>query len=250
MNNIFRNYVVVGAGGIGHFLAPSLARLLSAKLPNQTRLVIVDGDTIEDKNLERVYGTNSVGRPKAHVLAGMCIEATKPGSVEIASIAEYISPDTFFSSHRDWLVDDTVIFGCVDNNRTRVYLEQLAKERLKTCCLILGGNDYYRGQSQLWLRKNGVDVTPLITDFAPELTIEDTPGNFFPDDPDCTQEYESEPQLVLTNQTVAVTMLNMLHAEVWHKDTPEVNELMVAVDKGGVVSPFFRRSLKRRPVTV
>ena len=248
MNNTFTNYVVIGAGGIGHFLAPNLAKLLSTK--TNSRLIIVDGDDIEDKNLERVYGPGSVGRKKAHVLASMCLEGIRPGSVNIVSIAEYISPDTFYSFHQDWFVDNTVIFGCVDNNKTRVYLETLAKEKLSTICLILGGNDYLKGQSQLWLRNKGVDVTPLITDFAPELTIEDTPGNFFPDDPDCTQEYESEPQLVLTNSIVAATMLNMLYSEVWNKEKPEFNEILVDVGRGGTVSPFYRRSLKQRPLTV
>ena len=47
-----KRFVLVGAGGIGTWLADGLARLLEYKYPGSA-LIIVDGDTYEERNKER-----------------------------------------------------------------------------------------------------------------------------------------------------------------------------------------------------
>ena len=45
-------FILIGAGGIGTWLAAGLVRLLEWKFPGSA-LIIVDGDTYEEKNKER-----------------------------------------------------------------------------------------------------------------------------------------------------------------------------------------------------
>jgi len=243
MNNVFNNFVVVGAGGIGHFLAPVLAKFLSFTYPG-SKLTIVDGDKIEDKNLARVYEISTVGEKKAHVLASTCTNLIPSGSLTINTIDEYITPDTFERFHRGWCVDGTVVFGCVDNNKSRVYLESLIR-KLKNGIFVVGGNAYHEGQAQLYVRLDNKDITPPVTTFAPEILDESDPRNMFPDEPNCTAEYESEPQLILVNNTVASAMLNIFYSQCLDK-TPTAdcfNEALVDILRGGGIAPHVRRSL-------
>lgn len=248
MNSVFNNFVVVGAGGIGHFLAPVLAKYLSFKHPG-SKLTIVDGDKIEDKNLARVYEVSAVGEMKAHVLASTCINLIPRDSLTVETVDEYITPDTYERYHRKWCVDGTVIFGCVDNNKTRVYLESLVK-KLNNGIFVVGGNSYHEGQAQLYVRLDGKNITPPITEFAPELLDESDPLNVFPDEKDCTTEYESEPQLILVNMTVASTMLNLFYSQCVDS-TPTAmsfNEALVDIIRGGGIAPHVRKSLTKAKI--
>ena len=55
----YTNFVIVGAGGIGAHLGPILAKYLAYSRPG-SRLWIIDGDTVEDKNLARVYSSDAI----------------------------------------------------------------------------------------------------------------------------------------------------------------------------------------------
>ena len=84
-------------------------------------------------------------------------------------------------------------------------------------CLISGGNEGAGpdstgvvqrgtyGNGQIYLSQNGVDVTPPLTRFHPE--IED-PGDQAPNDISCTEALISTPQILFANIAVASYMLN------------------------------------------
>ena len=61
--------IMLGAGGTGGYIAPHLYRLLHT-LERPVKVIIADGDTVEQKNLVRQnFITSDLGRNKAQVLA-------------------------------------------------------------------------------------------------------------------------------------------------------------------------------------
>lgn len=245
MNNISNNFVMVGCGGIGHYLAPILAKLIcfNDKLGGGT-LTLIDCDEVEDHNLARVFGPAGIGRNKAELLAEECQNSIPSGSLEVRAIPEALSPDTLHRYHREWNKDGVVIFGCVDNHVSRVYMENIVSQ-LNDGTLVSAGNSYHDGQAQLYIRKDGEDLTPKITAWAPEILAEGQPWNHFPDDEDCSQEYESAPQLILANLSAAIAALNLYYSQCLYRDnqSPEVNEIVFDITKGGAFYPNLRDSL-------
>lgn len=109
--------VVVGVGGTGSPLATLLARA------GVGELVLVDGDDLEETNLNRVRGYRKadVGSSKASVLAAYIEGLGLPGAV--TSIPEYLdqSPAAI-----DAIATADVLFGCTDDVTGRDLMNQAA----------------------------------------------------------------------------------------------------------------------------
>jgi molybdopterin/thiamine biosynthesis adenylyltransferase len=209
------NVVILGAGGIGYHLAPTISRVLFHEKLEDDEIVItvIDGDSVEDKNTARAYKSSDVGRNKAESL---CHELTESfgGNISFSINRNYVSPDTLYRTHREWYKDDVVIFGCVDNNKTRAFLDE-SLHLLKSFTYVDGGNAYWDGQAQLVIKRDGVYLSPRLSELAPEVLHEGDPKeNIFPDDKSCTEEYVSAPQLVLANTSVAISMANLWYSQV------------------------------------
>ena len=92
---------VIGCGGIGSWLAPSLCLLVGAK-----NVVLVDGDKLEEKNLNRqLFAEEEIGQFKSSALSARYMSA---------SIPEFYSFGSIQHINSDWL------FVCVDNNPARL----------------------------------------------------------------------------------------------------------------------------------
>lgn len=125
---------IVGAGGIGCYLAPMLCRLMD--------VVIIDGDKYEKKNVERQFPALLSDGNKARVLAEMLAPTTLNKVTQIEGFLkgiEIISESAFEG------VD--IIFGAVDNNKSRRLIEEV--------CLgleipaIIAGNEHEHGEAHL-----------------------------------------------------------------------------------------------------
>lgn len=107
--------VVIGAGGTGSALATLLARCGIGEL------IIVDGDQLEDTNLNRVrgYRRTDVGKSKANTLTAYIQSLGL--ACTVASIPEFLdrSPKAV-----DALATADVIFGCTDDVAGRDILNQ------------------------------------------------------------------------------------------------------------------------------
>lgn len=134
--------VIVGCGGTGSNLAPMLSRMLTNE-----KFLLVDGDIVEKRNVERqTFQEFDVGSNKARALAK---KLNSNFINEHFFVDKYIeSSDEIFEAidkvydHKSYLQehwhnrDEIIICGCVDNNKTRLFLEELFF-KIKRC------NAYY-----------------------------------------------------------------------------------------------------------
>lgn len=189
-------YVVIGAGGIGTQLLPSLCRFLDSQQENGY-ILIVDGDSYEEKNTDRQHFVRFGN--KAEVSA----ETLAPlfSRVTIESRGVYLNEENAFL----YIEEGDVVFACVDNHATRRLLSKHC-ERLQNVSLFSGGNDYTNGSMQVFLRRDGRNATPSLTYLHPEV---ESPRDLHPQMMSCEELVEAgSPQLIFANMTAATLMLS------------------------------------------
>lgn len=242
-----RNFVVVGAGGIGYHLVPILAKTVSevyreeASTPN---LFIVDGDVVEDHNLARCFSGEAIGENKASFLSEYARSLVDPEKLNIIDVPEFIDPMCKDRFHKRWFRSGVTIFGCVDNHKTRVFLEKECQS-FKDSIYVSGGNSLYEGQALLSVRLEGKAILPPTYLTNPDQVSTADANNRYPTDNDCTAEYEARPQLNLTNSAVANAMLGLWYSECVLKAPSEasLNTTYYDLKEGGRVHQFVREAV-------
>lgn len=119
------NFVLVGVGGTGGFLAEDLCRIILQlqHTKKEINFAIVDGDTVELKNISRQnYQPAEIGLPKAETLAARC--SAKYG-IEITAVCGWFEEDMIRTA--SWWNTLTVIIGCVDNSAARSKIHSVLK---------------------------------------------------------------------------------------------------------------------------
>lgn len=197
---------VVGLGGVGSIVARYLAVFLAA-LERALRLVLVDGDNFEESNTARqlfVYGGN-----KAQSVQQELVDRLGASKLWLEAIPEYVTPGNV----RRLIHERDIVLAAVDNHKTRLLLNDRCKE-LQNVTLISGGNDGVgegergtMGSIQVYIRRDGQDVTPPLTHYHPEIL---NPTDRRPDEIDCMAALESQPQLLFTNMMTATCILDTL----------------------------------------
>lgn len=107
---------IVGAGGTGSAVIEQLTRL------GVKSLLIIDGETFEKTNVNRVYGSKVTDEGKDKVVIAK--ENSKGIGLD-TTIEVYNKPITYISAAR-MLKDCDIIFGCTDDNWGRSILTRLA----------------------------------------------------------------------------------------------------------------------------
>jgi len=219
--------ILVGVGGTGGFVLQQVARLLYSLKEQGQRIpsvLLIDGDTVESKNLLRQYFLpNDVGLKKAAVLAERYSRAY---GIDIAAYPEYLTRETDF---RDiGISDGSIVIGCVDNGSTRKILHDKLHSMRHVVYLDSGNSavalpddpehwDRYQlakikdsgweGQVVAGIRVNGEDVLPFPGEVFPDLIEEDK----LPTEVSCGEVVVSNPQRLMTNLMAATTLLMYLH---------------------------------------
>jgi hypothetical protein len=206
---------LIGLGGVGGIAARYLVGFLAAA-SDPVRVLLIDGDEFEPRNAERML-FSSCGN-KASVVRDDLLEFVEGGSLTLAAVEEYVSAGNL----QRLIVEGDVVLLCVDNHATRKLVSDHCRG-LRNVCLISGGNDGVGedgagrtqrgsfGNVQVHRRREGVDETPPIDAFHPEI---ESPRDSLPDDVSCSEAVLSVPQLLFTNLATASALLNafFLHA--------------------------------------
>lgn len=185
---------VVGLGGVGSVLVEKLSRFLNYSEEQEILLTLIDGDDYEVKN----YTRQEFGRcgSKADIKAKeLSFKFTR---LSIEALKIFIDPLNVSSI----IKNNQIVFLCVDNHKTRNIVSNHCK-KLKDVILISGGNELTDGNVQIYVRKGGVDLTPDLCSYHPEI---ESPTDKLPSEMSCEELAKSEPQLFFANLGVATLM--------------------------------------------
>jgi len=226
--NTTHRFVVVGAGGIGTWLIAGLVRMLEWKYPG-SGLIIVDGDSYEEKNKERQ-------------------DFTKLGNKAIVKASELVSqfPNTTIIPVPKWVVSDD-FSGVVDDESPKITASQLIREgdvvfavvdnfaarkiifdaasKLANVDVFTGGNDDdLFGSIYHYQRRDFSDVTVHPGEFHPEYH---NPPDKNPGELSCQDraEIEGGTQLLATNMAVAANLLGRVQKTIVNNQSPEETEI-------------------------
>jgi hypothetical protein len=202
---------VIGLGGVGSIVARYVAVFLAAQHKN-CFLALTDGDKFESSNASRML----FGRcgNKASVVRRELLPRFKKSKLAMLARNEYVTPENIGQQ----ILNGDIVLLCVDNHATRKLVSDHCA-KLKNICLISGGNDGKGkdlsgkvrrgtyGNVQIYVRRNGRDVTYSLTKFHPEI---DKPADKMPHELNCTELVLSVPQILFSNLAVASAMLNTL----------------------------------------
>lgn len=227
-NSEQKRFILVGAGGIGTWLADGLARLLEYKYPGSA-LVIVDGDNYEERNKERQ-------------------SFTQMGNKAIATAHRLTQEftNTMFIPVPKWVVDDNfggvddedspkikasslinegdVVFAVVDNFAARKILFDAAA-KLDNVDVFTGGNDdALFGSIYHYQRRDSHDITDHPVNTHPEY---ENPPDKNPGELSCQDraKIEGGTQILATNMAVAAFLLGRVQKTIVSNQNPDEAEI-------------------------
>lgn len=187
---------IIGVGGIGTHIVGPLCLYLDS-LNKDVYLTLVDGDSFGMKNRPRQY-FDRYGN-KAEVTAARLRRDFRCMAIEAKTV--YLSDENIFAFVRE----GDIVFSCVDNHSTRKLLSEHCGT-LENVTLISGGNEYTDGNIQIYLRRDGVNMTPPLTHLHPEIAF---PKDRNPSEMSCEElSQNGAPQLIFTNLMAATLMLS------------------------------------------
>jgi len=190
----------IGIGGIGCALLPFLCRYLQYS-GDKARITLIDGDRFERSNAAR-QAFSGLGN-KAEV-------KTRELAREYEALAFRAQPEYVTEDNVARLIGEgEVVFLMVDNHATRHLVSRHASS-LADLSLISGGNDYEDGNVQVYIRQQGLDLTPSLARYHPEIAA---PQDRNPAGLSCEELMAAgAPQLLFANLMVASLMLNAFYA--------------------------------------
>ena len=192
------NYII-GCGGVGSAIVPSFCLLKSP-----ADITLVDGDTIERKNLNRqMFDAGQIGKNKAQALAG---------KFGCHALPEWFSRGKLRLYRNDWLL------CLVDNHRTRLEAIEVCDEH--GCQAIFAANEMHSAEAYYYRRAwKGTPRDPRV--YYPEL-LTDRSGDPRAAAIGCTGEaQEANRQLVSANLMAAALAEHLF--VLWHLKAPRMD---------------------------
>lgn len=188
------NITVIGLGGVGSILVERLSRFINYTTEMEAKILLVDGDTYEPKNYERQEFSQMGNKSQIKVVD----LSVKFPNIDYDSYPAYINE----ANTADVIKDGSIVFMCVDNHKSRNIINNYCKV-LNNVTLISGGNELTDGNVQLYVRRDGKDLTPDIAAYHPEI---ENPDDKLPEEQSCEELANSAPQLYFANLGVATLM--------------------------------------------
>jgi PRTRC genetic system ThiF family protein len=225
---------IIGAGGTGSYVVPGLARDIST-MAVKPKLVLCDGDIVEEKNLKRQhFAPSDIGRNKAQTLAERYAGAF---GFEIGYRDDFIVTTEGFSEMIKANRGSILFISCVDNIKTRMLIREainLHDIQDNDLYWLDCGNEDTAGQVVLssrvpWWRpariERGQYPTPDVFDYYPELF--ERPDKL-PTEMSCAELAAASPQYGFINLTAATLALNYAH-DLLHQEPIRTNRVEFSI---------------------
>lgn len=198
-------HYIIGCGGVGSAIVPSLCLL---KSPDN--ITLVDGDVIEEKNLNRqMFGRSDIGRNKADALA------EKHGC---RSVAEWFSRGKLRHARNDWLI------CLVDNHRARLETLQVCDE--VGCQAVFAANETHSSEAYYYRRAwKGTARDPRV--YYPEISTDER-GDPRSAAIGCTGVAQERNRQLVSANFMAAALAEHLFV-LWNMKAPRLDKETVAV---------------------
>lgn len=198
------NYLI-GCGGVGSAIVPSFCLLKSP-----AEITLIDGDTIERKNLNRqMFDAGQIGMNKAQALAG------KYGC---HFLPEWFARGKIRHARTDWLI------CLVDNHRTR--LETLETCDDHGCQAIFAANEMHSAEAYYYRRTwRNTARDPRV--YYPEL-LTDRSGDPRSAAIGCTGEVQEQNRQLVSANLMAAALAEHLFV-LWNLKAPRMDKETVAL---------------------
>lgn len=186
---------IIGCGGVASYLMPALLKLL-VNLEDQPSIILIDGDTLEERNLDRqLFKADQVGQPKSKAMQ----ELYDPAQNLITYVTDYFT-DGF------QVMDGSLLLCCVDNHVARAAVLNTCDTN--NCIAIVGGNEYTDASAAIYIpRWKGSPLDIRVR--HPEILTDKTGDPTRP--ASCQGEAQvAAPQLAIANYSAANAMLWLL----------------------------------------
>jgi molybdopterin/thiamine biosynthesis adenylyltransferase len=193
------NIKIIGLGGIGSSLSLFISRYINYSDFQSKQITLIDGKRYEPRKAERQEFSNVGNKSEVKVSEFR----------RLFSNVNYESIPTFVTENNisELIEDGDIVFLGVDNHKTRKIVSDYCS-KLNNVTLISGGNELTDGNVQLYVRERGVDITPSLTQYHPEIQ---SPKDKLPSELSCEELLHSEPQIYFTNLSVAAYMCMMFY---------------------------------------
>jgi molybdopterin/thiamine biosynthesis adenylyltransferase len=192
------NYLI-GCGGVGSAIVPSFCLLKSP-----ADVTLVDGDTIERKNLNRqMFDAGQIGKNKAQALA------SKFGC---HALPEWFARGKLRHYRTDWLL------CLVDNHRTRLEALEVCDEH--GCQAVFAANELHSAEAYYYRRSwKGTARDPR--SYYPEL-LTDRSGDPRAASIGCTGEVQEANRQLVSANLMAAALAEHLFV-LWHLKAPRMD---------------------------
>lgn len=246
-----QRFVIIGAGGVGGWLATGLAHFLEFRAPGSA-LVIVDGDHFEQRNQERQdfvgYGNKADVRaaelqprfPNTFILP---IPAWVVADDAVAPLDPEDDSEATAGHIRvsDLLQDGDVVFPVVDNFAARKLVFDAAHALAHVDVISAGNDDGLYASLYHYRRRGGVDITdhPVIM----HADDYENPPDRNPGELSCSEraKLEGGHQLLVANMQAAVLILRQVHLHIFETPDAPITDAELCVDLATAVMSGFNR---------
>ena len=208
--NICYSFVVIGSGGTGTYFLKEFSRYLGSGVHRDKvrNCIVIDGDTVEEKNLARqAFTEDDIGMSKSSVMADVLNSSFgtdwKAYSFYLSKAEELdqVLRSAQYSAARHV----PVLIGCVDNHAARLVLEEFFN-KAEDCIYFDSANEYSAGEVVLSYKLDGNVISPLRSKLFPDI-LRAGKGRL---EMSCEELNNAAPQHIATNMRAG----NILLAEV------------------------------------
>lgn len=203
------NILVVGAGGTGGLFTNFLAKFLNGRDKETYMVTLIDGDTVEAKNISRQpFVTEDVGESKAKALT---LALTSAYDISMSYIGKYINSkndiEQAFRAADSLLGYGSkirILVGCVDNHAARKCMHDYFMDE-KNCLYADSGNEFSHGEVVFGIKNKGKVIAPDKCFYSPDIFD----GELTPRaEESCEALNNSAPQHLATNILAADILLS------------------------------------------